>query len=160
MTVRWPRPPFYVILIAAMALDQVTKAWATMSLRPVGSMALVEGFFNLTYVRNTGIAFGMFAGQWLLVGVFMIVLALIALFYMRDLNWADWEPNIVGGCLCGGALGNLLDRSRLGYVVDFFDVHLGPYHWYIFNVADSLICIAVGWIALRQLVGTQGRRES
>jgi len=153
MIARWPRPLFYVVLILAMVLDQITKAWATMSLRPIGSVTLVDGFFNLTYVRNTGIAFGMFAGQGLLVGVFMVILALAALFYMRGLNWAGREPNIVGGCLCGGALGNLLDRWRLGHVVDFFDAHWGPHHWPVFNVADSLICVAVGWIVLRQLFG-------
>ncbi len=117
-------------------------------------MTLAPGFFNLTYVRNTGIAFGMFAGEGLLVGLFMVVLALVALYYARGLNWAGWEPNLVGGGLCGGALGNLLDRSRWGYVVDFFDVHAGTYHWPVFNVADSLICVAVGWIVLRQLFGT------
>jgi signal peptidase II len=160
MIARWPRPTFYVVFVLAMALDQVTKAWATISLRPLGSVMLVPGFFNLTYVRNTGIAFGMFAGQGLLVGIFMIILALIALYYMRRLNWAGWEPNIVGGCLCGGALGNLVDRWRLGYVVDFFDVHLSQHHWPVFNVADSLICIAVGWIVLRQLVGMPPKKSN
>jgi signal peptidase II len=142
-----------MVFLIAVTLDQLTKAWATMSLRPLGSVALVSGLFNLTYVRNTGIAFGMFAGQGLLVGVFMVILALVALYYMKGLNWAGWEPNIVGGFLCGGALGNLADRWRLGYVVDFFDAHFGPHHWPVFNVADSLICLAVGWIVLRQLFG-------
>jgi signal peptidase II len=154
MISRWPRPLFYIVAALIMVADQVTKAWATMSLRPLGSITLVPGFFNLTYVRNTGVAFGMFAGQGLLVGIFMIILALVAIYYMRGLNWAGREPNFVGGLLCGGALGNLLDRSRLSYVVDFFDVHLGSYHWPVFNVADSLICISVGWIVLRQLLGT------
>lgn len=150
----WPRPSFYAVIVLVIVLDQLTKAWASASLRPLGSVTLLPGFFNLTYVRNTGIAFGMFAGQEMLVGLFMVVLVLIAFYYTRGLNWAGWEPNVIGGCLCGGAAGNLLDRSRLGYVVDFFDVHLGPHHWPVFNVADSLICIAVGWIVVRQLFGT------
>src|SRR5277367_5297619 len=151
MIVRWPRPPFYLVIVLALVADQLTKHWASVSLRPLGSVILVPGFFNLTYVRNSGIAFGMFAGQGLLVAGFMIVLAVVALYYTRGLNWAGWEPNLVGGCLCGGALGNLLDRARLGYVVDFFDVYIGTHHWPVFNVADSLICLAVGWIVLRQL---------
>jgi signal peptidase II len=126
------------------------------SLRPVGTVALVPGFFNLTYVRNTGIAFGMFAGQGLLVALFVVVLAGVALYYARGLDWARAEPNVVGGALVGGALGNLLDRLRLGYVVDFFDAHVGPHHWPVFNVADSLICVAVGWIVVRQLRSGHG----
>jgi signal peptidase II len=151
MSARWPRPSFYAVILFVIALDQLTKAWVVASFGPEMSMTLVPGFFNLTYVQNTGIAFGMFKGQGLLVGFFVLALALGALYYSRELNWASWEPNLVGGCLCGGALGNLLDRSRLGYVVDFFDVHLGLHHWPVFNVADSLICLSVGWIVLRHL---------
>jgi signal peptidase II len=154
MLARRPRPSFYLLIALVIMLDQLTKMWATLSLRPLGMVTLVPGFFNLTYVQNTGIAFGMFKDQGLLVGLFVVVLALIALYYARGVNWAGGEPNLVGGCLCGGALGNLLDRSRLGYVVDFFDVHIGTYHWPVFNVADSLICLAVGWIVLRQITGT------
>lgn len=155
MTTRWPRPLFYLVMVVAMVVDQLTKGWATTSLRPVFSVELAPGFFSLTYVQNRGIAFGMFAGQGLLVGVFLVLLGILAVYHARGLNWAGWEPNLVGGCLCGGALGNLVDRWRFGYVVDFFDVHLGAYHWPVFNVADSLICVAVGWIVLRQLIGKQ-----
>jgi signal peptidase II len=156
MTTRWPRPSFYAVTLLVIVLDQLTKTWATASLRPVRMVTLVPGLFNLTYVQNTGIAFGMFAGQGLLVGLFVAVLALVALYYTRGLDWSGWEPNLVGGCLCGGALGNLLDRSRFGYVVDFFDVYIGAHHWPVFNVADSFICLSVGWIVMRQLgVGTK-----
>ncbi|HEY0256087.1 MAG TPA: signal peptidase II [Candidatus Methylacidiphilales bacterium] len=154
MQSRWPRLLFYLVTIGVLVVDQLTKAWASASLRPVETVTLIPGFFNLTYVRNTGIAFGMFAGQGLLVALFMIVLGGVALYYTRGLNWAVREPNVIGGFLIGGAIGNLADRSRLGYVVDFFDVHLGDspaLHWPVFNVADSMICIAVGWIVLRQL---------
>ena len=150
---RWPRVSFYLIILLVIALDQATKVWATASLRPLGMEPLVPGLLNLTYVRNTGIAFGMFAGQGLLVALFMIALGVAAYYFSRGLDWSGREPNIVGGCLLGGALGNLVDRWRLGYVVDFFDVHLGAYHWPVFNVADSLICLAVAWIFLRQLGG-------
>jgi signal peptidase II len=151
MPARWPRPSFYAVILIVVALDQVTKMWATLSLRALRTVTLVPGFFDLTYVRNTGIAFGMFAGHGLLVDLFVGVLASVALYYARDLNWAGWEPNLVGGCLCGGALSNLLDRWRFGYVVDYFDVHVGVHHWPVFNVADSFICCAVGWIVVRQL---------
>ncbi len=148
---RFPRALFFVVAVLAIALDQATKAWAVAALEPVGSVPVVPGFFSLTYVRNTGVAFGMFAGQAWLVAAFMVVLAGVAIWYARGLDWARREPNIVGGLLVGGALGNLIDRWRFGHVVDFFDVYVGPHHWPVFNVADSLICIAVGWIVVRQL---------
>jgi signal peptidase II len=147
-----PRLPFYAVMALVIALDQLTKLWATVSLRPRFTVELVPGFFNLTYVQNRGIAFGMFANHELLVKLFVLVLGLVAIYYARGLNWTRLEPNLVGGCLCGGALGNLADRVRLGYVVDFFDFHLSAFHlyWYVFNVADSLVCLSVGWIVLRQ----------
>ncbi len=151
MPSRWPRPFFYAVILAVLALDQLSKMWATHSLQPLRMVPLLPGLFDLTYVRNTGIAFGMFAGQGLLVGLFVALMAIATLYYTRELNWAGWEPNLVGGCLCGGALSNILDRLRLGYVVDYFDVHLGIHHWPVFNIADSFICCAVGWIVVRQL---------
>ena len=155
MISRWPRPLFYVITFVVLGLDQATKAWAMASLQPLGTVPLIPGFFSLTYVENRGVAFGMFAGHGAAVALGVVALVLVALFYSRSLNWAGTEPNLVGGCLCGGALGNLIDRTRHGWVVDFFDVHISAYHldWPVFNVADSLICIAVGWIVLRQLRG-------
>lgn len=151
MSARWPRLSFYVVILLVLVADHLTKTWTTASFRPGQTMVLIPGFFNLTYVQNTGVAFGMFKGQGLLVGLFVAAIALAAFYYSREVNWAAWEPNLVGGCLVGGALGNLIDRVRLGYVVDFFDVHAGAYQWPVFNVADSLICIAVGWIVVRQL---------
>ena len=151
MSARWPRPSFYLVLLLAIALDQATKAWVVATFRPGMTTELLPGFFNLTYVQNTGIAFGMMKGHGMLVALFVIALALGAIVYARGLNWASWEPNVVGGSLVGGAVGNLLDRTRLGYVVDFFDVHAGIHHWPVFNVADSLICLSVAWIVARQL---------
>jgi signal peptidase II len=156
MPVRWPRLSFFVTFAVALALDQFTKGWVMGAFQPGRSMSVIPGFFNLTYVQNTGIAFGMMKGQGLLVALFVMALAIGAIFYARGLNWAGWEPNLVGGSLVGGAVGNLLDRTRLGYVVDFFDVYVGPHHWPVFNVADSLICVSVGWIVVRQLgLGTK-----
>ena len=152
MPKRRPRLSFYIVVLLVLVVDHLTKIWTTASFHHPGeTMILIPGFFNLTYVQNTGIAFGMFKGQGLFVALFVVALALGALYYTRGMDWTGWEPNLIGGCLCGGALGNLLDRTRLGYVVDFFDLHLGAYHWPVFNVADSLICLSVGWIVLRQL---------
>lgn len=151
MSARWPRPLFYIVLLLALIADHLTKAWTMSAFAPGESKVLIPGFFNLTYVQNTGIAFGMFKGQGLLVAIFVALIAAGAFYFSKQINWAKWEPNLVGGALIGGALGNLIDRLRLGFVVDFFDVHAGTFRWPVFNIADSLICVAVAWIVYRQL---------
>lgn len=150
MFARWPRPLFYLVIVLVLVLDQLTKALVMGSFHPGESHLVIPGLFNLTYVQNTGIAFGMFQNQKILVGIFVAAFVIGAIYYTRGLNWALREPNLVGGALVGGALGNLLDRARLGYVVDFLDCHLGPYKWPVFNVADSVICVSVAWIVWRQ----------
>jgi signal peptidase II len=151
MSARWPRPLFYVVIGLVLAADQLSKAWVRLTLPLHESATVIPGVFDLTYTHNTGVAFGMFPGQGLFVALLVVALAAGALFFTRGLNWAGWEPNLVGGAICGGALGNLIDRARLGYVVDFFDFHVGAHHWYIFNVADSCICVAVTWLVIGQL---------
>jgi signal peptidase II len=148
---RWPRPAFYVVLALVVALDQAVKAWATASLDPFNPVRVIPGFFDLAYNTNTGVAFSLGEHHGGLISFFMIVLAGLALWFARGLDWRPREPNIVGGCLCGGALGNMIDRARLGHVVDFLDVYVGPHHWPTFNVADSFICLSVAWIVVRQL---------
>lgn len=150
MSARWPRPLFYLVIIAILALDQLSKAWIRATFPVHGSLVVIPGLFDLTYTRNTGVAFGMFQGQGLMVALLIAALALAAFFCTRGVRWSGREPNLVGGAICGGALGNLLDRGRLGYVVDFFDFHVGEHHWYIFNVADSVICVAVAWLVVQQ----------
>jgi signal peptidase II len=159
MHARWPRALFYIVLAVVLAADQGSKAWVRANLPLHDSLAVIPGFFNLTFTHNTGVAFGMFQGDGLLVALLVVALALGALFYMRALNWAVLEPNIVGGLIVGGALGNLIDRARLGYVVDFLDFQFGTYHWYIFNVADSCICVAVTWLVITQLRGTNPKPQ-
>ena len=125
MFARWPRPLFFIVIALVLAADQSSKAWITGALRLHESATVIPGLFNLTFTHNTGVAFGMFQGEGSVVTLLVVALALGALFYTRGVNWARLEPNLVGGAICGGALGNLIDRARLGYVVDFFDFHLG-----------------------------------
>jgi signal peptidase II len=155
MHARWPRALFYIVLAVVLAADQGSKAWVRGNLLLHDPFPVIPGFFNLTFTHNTGVAFGMFQGEGLVVALLVVALALGALFYTRALNWAATEPNVVGGLIVGGALGNLIDRARLGYVVDFLDFQFGTYHWYIFNVADSCICVAVTWLVLAQLRSTK-----
>lgn len=121
------------------------------------SVVMIRDFFSLTYVRNTGAAFGFLAtaNPSFRVPFFLIVpiIAMVVLgFLYRDLPQnAKWRATALG-LVSGGAIGNLIDRVRLGYVVDFLDFHFKTdYYFPAFNVADSAICIGVGILLLSTL---------
>lgn len=134
--------------LLVVALDQLTKIWVLNSFTLFESKTIISGFFSLTYVTNTGAAFGFLAGDhgpWR--HLFFVVVALVALvvlgFAFR--HFRDRLPYVVAiGMIGGGALGNLIDRLRLGSVVDFLDFYISGWHWPAFNVADSAITCGVG----------------
>jgi len=147
------RDPLLVgILITALVVDQITKQLVLNNLG-IGASWPVDGFFRFTYVRNDGTAFGLFQDNGtLLTFVSIVAVALIAYFY-REAAMVSWFTRTALGLQLGGALGNLLDRFRHGYVVDFLDV--GP--WPIFNIADSAIITGiVALIAYFALFGERG----
>jgi len=148
---RRPQAGFWLFFIGWLLLDQLTKQWAQRHLAPVNTIEIIPGFFSLTYVRNTGVAFGLLAGHNILLGLMAVVLIALAIYWARLLDWYQREVQWTAAALLAGAIGNLLDRLRHGYVVDFLDFYVGARHWPAFNVADSCICIAVTWIFLRQL---------
>ncbi|AOS45874.1 Lipoprotein signal peptidase [Lacunisphaera limnophila] len=137
-------------------LDQVTKIMIAERL-PFGSygrpahIEVVPGFFNLVHVGNTGAAWSMFAGQSFALGLLALA-TLGAMFYWRrhlGLDQRSAQPAF--GLLCGGILGNLVDRFLHGHVIDFLDFHFGGYTYPTFNVADSAICVGVFWYILWSL---------
>ena len=135
-------------------LDQITK-WAVLKTIPLyGSRPVIEGFFNLVHVRNRGIAFGIMntpGGSqitiYLLTLVTLVAIFLLFLWFSR-LGAEERKTTFGLALVIGGALGNLIDRIRMGEVVDFLDVHVGTFHWPAFNVADSAISVGVFWLAL------------
>jgi signal peptidase II len=135
------RPLRATAVVALLALDRATKIWAASSLQAVGSIPLVP-FFSLTYVENTGAAFGLGTGANKRLTAVSVGLV-IALQVMRR-RWPKDDPWLQWGALLvtAGAVGNLYDRVKFGYVVDFLHLH----HWPVFNVADS--CITVGAVML------------
>lgn len=122
--------------------DQLTKALALRFLLTVPTQPILPGIFHLTLVRNTGVAFGLLAGQGLLVAAatVLILLALLQSIWKRPRISAGSALSL--GLIVGGALGNLLDRLRLGTVIDFLDFRI----WPVFNIADS--CITIGTFLL------------
>ena len=137
---------------AVFMIDQATKAWAVSRLRFGGDIEVIPGFLNFAYAQNTGAAFSMLddqgdAGRWGLSVVAFIAAALVLYFFWRTPRTDD---RILGALtlLLAGILGNVVDRTRLGFVVDFIDVQFGSWHYPTFNVADMAICIGAGILIL------------
>lgn len=137
------------------ALDQLTKQIVLEKFHLGESLAVVRGFFSLTYVRNPGAAFGIL-GRWdsALRIPFFIIVPLLALFVIvlifRKVEDKDLWLSLALSLVIGGAVGNLIDRAAYNYVVDFLDFHwgvLGP-HFPAFNVADIAICVGVGLLMI------------
>lgn len=148
------------VALAVVALDQGTKLWVVGAFAPGETLPLLP-FFSLTYVRNQGAAWGLFQGAHLwLAGFGAVAVALCCLFWRRIFGDHAWAAPL-GGLLLGGIVGNLVDRVRLGYVVDFLDFHWGAAHFPCFNVADSAICVGVAaLIALQWWEGRGGGKEA
>ena len=143
------------LLISGLTLgaDQLTKRLIAMSFMPGQSLPLIPSLLSLTYVQNTGAAFGLLKGrQWLFIALSVMIV-----------GWMGWElltkrplaAVVVWGSslIIGGALGNLIDRLRVGHVIDFIDLHV----WPVFNVGDSAITIGVGLLILHSLWLNRGR---
>ena len=138
----------WVISGLTLAADQLTKFLTVRSFAPGESLPLLPSFLHLTYVQNTGAALGLFKGQQAL---FVVASLLI-------IGWLVWEfltkrsmaATTVWGCalVLGGAIGNLIDRVRVGYVVDFIDLRV----WPVFNIGDSAITIGVALLVWQSII--------
>ncbi len=129
--------------------DQASKAWIISRLPfPTygefgGAITVIKGFFYIVHVGNTGAAWSMFSGQSVLLAA-LAAATLVAIFFWRhSLGLRDRATQFSFGLLCGGIVGNLVDRLLHGHVIDFIDLHFGSYVYPTFNVADSGICVGV-----------------
>lgn len=144
-----------VVTIAAVVviLDQITKLIVLQRLVPGVPIVLVDGFLAFTLVMNTGLAFGLLAGipagwRWLVGLLSLVALVVLLRVALRILPSGGWREQAAIGLIFGGAIGNLIDRTRFGAVVDFVDVYVRDWHWPAFNVADSAITVGVAALAL------------
>jgi signal peptidase II len=151
LTPRKLAPPLLVAIVVA-ALDQWSKLAVVQAYRLFEGKAVIPGFFNIVHVHNTGVAFSMFSGldpRWsvpLLAGATLLAVAGV-IGYLGFLPARGAAPSALG-LILGGAVGNLVDRVRLGYVIDFLDLYLKRFHWPAFNVADIAISAGVILLAL------------
>jgi signal peptidase II len=151
-------------LLAAFALymaDQASKAWAVKALRFGEDRVVIRGFLQFAYTENPGIAFGQLQeggsfGRWFFVALASAASVAVFYYFIRTPRNDD---RVLGACalLLAGILGNLTDRVRLGYVVDFIVMHAGDYHWPTFNIADASICIGALLLMLDLFLGGRKR---
>lgn len=137
---RWPL--FAALAVTIVVLDQAAKALVTGGLAPGQSVDVVGDLVRIVFGQNSGALFGLFKDNAAMFGlVSLAVIGLIVAYHARSA--ASLYLTVTLGLLLGGAIGNMLDRLRLGYVVDFVDVGIGPTRFYTFNVADSAISLAI-----------------
>ncbi len=130
-----------LIGLAILFLDQLTKEAVRANFVYNESRPVIEGFFNLVYVRNDGAAWNILSGQSIVL-ILISLGVLVALFvFQKKIVDGKTLNKVLMGLLIGGIAGNLIDRIRFGWVTDFLDFEFGAYHYPSFNVADSAICV-------------------
>jgi len=143
-----------VVALAVVGLDQVLKALAQ-HLLAAGPVPVIPGFFDLVLVYNRGAAFGSFTwlprANWVFLGVTLVAVG-VALWLALGPSGRRAGVRVSLGLIVGGALGNMIDRLRLGQVVDFVYLYLGSWHWPAFNLADAAITVGgvyLAWMMIR-----------
>lgn len=144
---------FVPIGLGVLVGDQIFKVWIEHWL-PVGmSRVIWPGIFSLTRVHNTGVAFGLAQGNNLATGALASLILILSIWVVRGWDWQRRWVQVLAGMIAGGAVGNLVDRIRLGYVLDFLDFHYAGWSWPAFNLADASISVGVGWLLVSWLAG-------
>lgn len=157
------RPGVVATALVVLALDQLTKSMVTQALGQPGgphSLEVVGSWVRLSYTTNSGAAFGMFPAGTLFFTVIALIAAPVLLVARGYVRQPAWWMTVIFGMLLGGTLGNLLDRIRLGRVVDFIDVGVGDVRWWSFNVADSSFVVGVILLAIYLSMSSDSANES
>jgi signal peptidase II len=149
---RWARVHHYRLLwwlgLAVFMADQLTKLWIAATLPfptydPPDAITVIENFFYIIHVGNTGAAWSLFAGQTTMLALLAVITLGGIYYWRRNLELKKPPVQLAFGLLCGGIIGNLVDRVLHGHVIDFIDLHFGSYVYPTFNVADAGICVGV-----------------
>lgn len=146
----------YALALVVFLADQLVKYWIIHIVQLEQQMTVpLLPFLSLTWVENRGVSMGMLTadtevGRWLLVGLTAVIAIVVGLWIRRERAWPE---ALALGLVLGGAAGNIVDRIRFGYVVDFVHLHAGPWSFYVFNIADAAITIGVLILLVRALIG-------
>jgi signal peptidase II len=156
---------FYTVALGVILLDQASKLLIQATI-PLGhGIPVIPGIFAIVHVLNPGAAFGLLAGRSasfrnpFFIGISLLAVGFIIFYRHRELR-GDSLASFALSLILGGAIGNLVDRLRIGMVIDFLDVHYHQYHWPAFNVADSCITIGVSLMMLELILGERRARRS
>ena len=149
--------PFISIILAVIGLDQATKMWIFHNFALHESKMVIPELFHLTYLTNNGAAFSMLAGQpalWRQIFFMGAAGAALVFIWLAQKSFGRSSALYTAALalIAGGALGNLIDRIRFGFVIDFIDVFFGSHHFPAFNIADSAITVGVTLFILKNLV--------
>jgi signal peptidase II len=141
---------FIGVAVGVVVLDQLSKAWLVASIDPGEAIQVLGDYLRLIFSQNSGALFGIFRDQALVFGLVSLgVVTLIVWYHAR--SGRSLYLSIALGLLLGGALGNLVDRFRLGYVVDWIDMGIGSLRFWTFNVADAAVSTAILLLVLMAL---------
>lgn len=133
---------FWIFFILIVFIDQITKIWASAILKGNHSIVILEKFLKLNYVENRGAAFGILQNKQMFFIVVTILIIVCILYFLKKNNNINNISILSMVLITGGAIGNLIDRIRLNYVVDFIDVTFGNFYDFpVFNIADSFVVI-------------------
>ena len=144
--------------LSVLLLDQISKWLASNHLEPNQILSIIPGFFNLVFVKNRGMAFGILSqsrsgfSYYFLLATTIVAIGVILFFFCwtkREQKWLTVGLSLI----LGGAIGNLMDRIRLGYVIDFLDFFLKAYHWPAFNMADAAVTAGTFWLLINIITG-------
>ncbi len=153
-----------LIIILVVAADQLTKVWIMARFAMFESREVIPGLFSLTYLTNRGAAFGFLNGDYgswrhaFFVGVALVALIMMVVL-LRQMRDEGRRFVVAIALIFGGAVGNLLDRLRLGAVVDFLDFYWAGHHWPAFNLADSAITVGVGIFLVANFLQARGSQQ-
>lgn len=146
--------------LGVLVADQLSKLWIERALPPGSGQVVIPGLFSLTRVHNTGVAFGMAQGNNLWTGILALLILGLAGWVALGWDWSRRWVQVLAGMVTGGAVGNLIDRVRLGYVLDFLDWHYAGWSWPAFNVADAAISVGVACLVLSWMTGRSPEKRA
>ena len=156
---------FIGLALSILLLDQISKWLAVNNLEAHQILSIIPGFFNLVLVKNRGMAFGIFSQSrsgfyyYFLLATTIGAIGVILFFFCWIKRTQKWLT-IGLSLILGGAMGNLIDRVRLAYVIDFLDFFLKDYHWPAFNIADSAVTVGTFWLFINIMKGKNLKEDS